>query len=60
MLRTINKRKVRLENALDVDLKITRFAKFPNPPNDNEKRQKQVRFNEKGNLFYDSGENNSD
>ena len=32
------------------------IAKFPKPPNDNEKQQKQVRSNEKGNCTRDSGE----
>ena len=32
----------------------------PKPPKDNEKRQKQVRFNEKGNCACDNGENNDD
>ena len=32
------------------------IAKFPKPPKDNEKRQKQVRFNEKVNRAYDNGE----
>ena len=36
------------------------IAKFPKPPKDNEKRRKQVRFNEKGNPACDNGENNSD
>ena len=36
------------------------IAKFPNPPKDNEKRRRQVRFNEKGNPACDNGENNDD
>ena len=36
------------------------IAKCPKPPKDNEKWQKQVRYNEKGNLECDNGENNSD
>ena len=36
------------------------IAKFPNPPKDNEKRQRQVRFNEKGNRACDNGEDNDD
>ena len=36
------------------------IAKCPKPPRDNDKRQKQVRFNEKGNRACDNGENNSD
>ena len=36
------------------------IAKFPNPPTDNEKRRKQVRFNEKGNRARDNGKNNND
>ena len=36
------------------------IAKFTKPPKHNEKRQKQVRFNEKGNLACDNGENKSD
>ena len=35
------------------------ITKFPNPPKDNEKRQRQVRLNEKGNYAYDNGENNN-
>ena len=34
------------------------IAKCPNPPKDNEKRRKQVRFNEKVNRARDNGENN--
>ena len=36
------------------------IAKFKKLPKENEKRQKQVRFNEKGNLECDNGENKSD
>ena len=36
------------------------IAKCPKPPKDNEKRKKQVRFNEKGNRACDNGENNDD
>ena len=36
------------------------IAKCPKPPKDNEKRRKQVRFNEKGNHACDNGENNND
>ena len=36
------------------------IAKFPNPPKENEKRQKQVRLNEKGNIACNSTKNNSD
>ena len=36
------------------------IAKCPKPPKDNEKRQMQVRFNEKGYHACDNGENNSD
>ena len=36
------------------------IAKFSKPPKDNEKRRKQVRFNEKGNSAWDSDKNNSD
>ena len=36
------------------------IAKCPKPPKDNEKRRKQVSFNEKGNPACDNGENNSD
>ena len=32
------------------------IAKHPKPPKDNEKRQKKVLFNEKGNLACDNGE----
>ena len=35
------------------------IAKCPKPPKDDEKRRKQVRFNEKGNCACDNGENNS-
>ena len=35
------------------------IAKCPKPPKDNEKQQKQVRFNEKGNHARDNGENNN-
>ena len=36
------------------------IAKFPKPPKDNDKRRKQVSFNEKGNRACDNGKNNSD
>ena len=36
------------------------IVKCPKPPKDNEKRRKQVRFNEKGNCACDNSENNSD
>ena len=36
------------------------IEKCPKPPKDNEKRQRQVRFNEKGNRACDNGENNDD
>ena len=36
------------------------IAKCPKPPKDNEKQQKQVHFNDKGNCACDNGENNSD
>ena len=36
------------------------IAKCPKPPKDNEKRRKQVRFNEKGNHACDNGENDND
>ena len=36
------------------------LAKFPKPPKDNEKRQKHVRFNEKGNRSCNNGKSNSD
>ena len=36
------------------------IAKYPKPPKDNEKRRKQVRFNEKGNRACDNGQNNND
>ena len=36
------------------------IAKYPKPPKDNEKRRKQVHFNEKGNRACDNGENNDD
>ena len=35
------------------------IAKCPKPPKDNEKRRKQVRFNEKGNRACDNGEDNN-
>ena len=43
-----------------MDLKINRFEIFPEPQKDNEKRKKQVCFNEKGNRVYENSENNSD
>ena len=36
------------------------IAKCPKPPKDNEKRRKQVRFNEKCNRACDNGENDDD
>ena len=36
------------------------IEKCPKPPKDNEKRKKQVSFNEKGNCAYNNGDNNSD
>ena len=36
------------------------IAKLPNPPKENVKRRKQVRFNEKINRACGNGENNSD
>ena len=36
------------------------ITKFPKPQKDNEKRQRRVRFNEKGNCACDNGKNNSD
>ena len=36
------------------------IAKCPKPPKYNEKRRKQVRFNEKGNRACDNGDNNYD
>ena len=36
------------------------IEKFPKPPKDKEKRQRQVRFNEKGNRACDNGKNNDD
>ena len=36
------------------------ITKCPNPPKYNEKRRKQVRFNEKGNCACDNGENNDE
>ena len=35
-------------------------AKCPKPPKDNEKRHKQIRFNEKGNCACDNGEDEND
>ena len=34
------------------------IAKCPNPPKENEKRRRQVRFNEKVNRACDNGKNN--
>ena len=36
------------------------IAKCPKPPKDNEKRRRQVNFNEKGNHACDNGKNNYD
>ena len=36
------------------------IAKFPKPPKDNEKRRKQIFFNEKGNRACDNSEDNDD
>ena len=36
------------------------IAKCPKPPKENEKQQKQVRFNEKVNCACDNNENNND
>ena len=36
------------------------ISKYLNPPKENEKRQKQVRFHEKGNRACNNGKNNSD
>ena len=36
------------------------IKKFPNPPKDNEKRRKQVRFNEKGSRACNNGKNDDD
>ena len=36
------------------------IAKFPKPPKDNEKRRRQVHFNEKGNRACDNSKNNDD
>ena len=36
------------------------IAKYPKSPKYNEKRQRQVRFNEKGNRACDNGKNNDD
>ena len=36
------------------------ITKCPKPPRDNEKRRKQVRFNEKVNRARDNGKNNND
>ena len=36
------------------------IIKCSKPPKDNEKRQRKVRFNEKGNRACDNGENNDD
>ena len=34
------------------------IAKCPKPPKDNDKRRRQVRFNEKGNCACNNGKNN--
>ena len=60
MFHRIEIRNVRLRNALDVDLKIKWSQKCPKPPKDNDKRQRQVRFNEKVNRACDNGKNNND
>ena len=36
------------------------IIKWPKPPKDNEKRRKQVRFNEKGNRACDNSKDNDD
>ena len=36
------------------------IVKFSNPPKYNEKRRRQVRFNEKGNRACENGKNNDD
>ena len=36
------------------------ITECPKPPKDNEKRKKQVLFNDKGNCACDNGENNND
>ena len=36
------------------------IAKFPKPPKHNEKRRRQVRFNEKGNRSCHNGKDNDD
>ena len=36
------------------------IAKCPNPPKDNKKRRRQVRFNEKGNRACNNGKTNDD
>ena len=36
------------------------IVKCPKPPKDNEKRRKQVRFNEKGNPACNNGEDKDD
>ena len=36
------------------------IVKRPKPPKDNDKRRKQIRFNEKGNRSCDNNKNNSD
>ena len=59
MFWTIDKCNVRLGNPLDV-VEDHMIPKCPNPPKDNVKRQKQVRFNEKINRACNNGENNID
>ena len=58
-IQTTDKRNVRLVNVR-CGSEDHLIAKFPKPPKYNEKRKKQVRFNEKGNCACDNGENNSD
>ena len=36
------------------------IAKFPDPLKDNEKRRRQLHFNEKGNCARNNGKNNND
>ena len=59
MFRTIDERNVRLGNALDVS-EDHMIAKCPKPPRDNERRQKQVCLNEKGNRACNNSENSDD
>ena len=53
-------RNVRLRNCFRCGSEDHMIAKYPKPPKDNEKRRRQVSFNEKGNRACDNGKNNDD